>query len=129
MSASLEPVEDQHDDEEVDVDLDALDDTLREERIGEPTIVRIKGHVIHILHAGDWSSAAMRAASGADWDTWASEVIPDENELAQWLAANLRNYQIEAVFDKCGDRAGLRPGKSQRQPGPSQTSRKRSRQT
>lgn len=111
-------------DAEVDVDLDAQDEALRAESVGEPTTVRLKGKIFHIAHAGDWSSAAMKAASGGDWDGWAVEVLPD-NEYPDWDELNLKNYQIEAVFSKCGEKAAMNLGKSTRQSGSRRSSRRR----
>ena len=109
--------------EAVDLDLDLVSDTLRAEKVGEPTSVRIDGEIIHIAHAGAWSATAMRMASLGDWDSWADEVIPDKEEREVWADANLENFQIEAIFQACGNKARMNLGKSRRPPG----SRKRSR--
>lgn len=111
--------------EQVDVDLDLLDESLRKERVGQRITVRLAGHVIHIQHAKDWSSTAMRAASGGDWDTWAREVIEDDNEFAAWVDADLRNYQVEAVFDECGRQSRMNMGKSGRRSGSPRGSQRR----
>jgi hypothetical protein len=111
--------------EDVDVDLDSLDEDLRDERVGKPTTVRIDGKVIHVDHAGDWSSSAMRAASMGDWEAWAREVIADDREFRLWVEADLHNYQIEAVFDQCGRAARLNAGKSTRSRGSRRGSRRR----
>lgn len=100
--------------EDVDVDLDVLDEALRRESLGEPTTVRIDDKVIHISHSGDWPSSAMRAAATGDWETWARSVIEDDAEFQAWADADLRNYQIEAVFTECGRQARLNMGKSAR---------------
>lgn len=123
MSAELEPDTRPEDDEleEVDVDLDEMSD----ERAGKPTTVRLSGTVIHVAHAGDWSSSAMRAASTGDWDAWARDVIDDDKEYQIWEEANLRNSQIEAVFAQCGRQARMSAGKSQRRGGSRHNSRKR----
>ena len=112
-------------DQAVDVDLDELDEGLRAEAIGKSTTVRIGGKIIHIIHAGDWSSQAMRAATNGDWDAWAREVILDDAEYGAWMDSNLRNYQIEAVFDQCGRQARMNMGKSRRRSGSSRASRRR----
>lgn len=112
-------------DEEVDLDLDDIDDQLRREALGKPTTVKLDGKVVHIAHAGDWSSGAMRAASNGDWDTWAREVIDDPQEYRIWVDADLRNYQVEAVFSECGRNASLSMGKSQRRSGSRTRSRRR----
>jgi hypothetical protein len=111
--------------EEVDLDLDSLDEALRREAIGVPTTVRVDGVVIHILHAGEWPSSAMRAANTADWETWSRAVIPDDAEYQAWLDADLANYQIEAVFAECGRQARLSAGKSARLSGSRRRSRRR----
>lgn len=123
----LEPAvraDDEPEDVEVDLDLDAIDEQLRRERLGKATSIRIDDKVIHILHAGDWPSSAMRAASIGDWEGWAREVIEDDSEFKVWLDADLHNYQIEAVFDQCGRAARMSAGKS-RKPGGSQRSSRR----
>jgi hypothetical protein len=127
VSAGLEPVDGRQEDQdqEVDLDLDALDEQLRREGLGEPSTVRVDGAVIHIMHAGDWSSTAMRAASSGDWETWAREVIEDDAEFETWTEADLHNYQIEAVFRECGRQARLSSGKSQRRSGPRRNTRRR----
>lgn len=103
--------------EEVDLDLDAQDEQLRREGLGKPSTVRLDGKIIHIMHAGDWSSTAMQAASTGDWDTWARQVIEDDGEFGVWSDADLKNYQIEAVFRECGRQARMSMGKSQRRSG------------
>jgi hypothetical protein len=120
---ALKPVDDPE--EAVDLDLDAQDEELRAEAVGDPTVIRVKGMVVHISHAADWDSAAMRAAVTADWDAWAALVIPDDTEREHWQAQNIRNYQVEAVFEKCAARAKLNAGKSPRQSGSSRRTRRR----
>jgi len=123
----LRPVEPDDDDAEVevDVDLDLISETLRREAVGESTTVRLDGKVIHIAHAGDWPTSAMRAASSGDWDTWARAVIESDAEFAIWVDADLANYQIEAVFDECGRQARMSMGKSRRRSGSSRNTRRR----
>jgi hypothetical protein len=111
--------------EDVDVDLDELDEGLRAEAIGKSTTVRIDGKVIHIIHAGDWSSSAMRAAANGDWETWAREVILDDKEYQTFMDADLRNYQVEAVFEQCGRQARMNMGKSRGPRGSRRNSRRR----
>jgi hypothetical protein len=121
LADSAEPDESEDDLEDVDVDLDAMG----REATGDPTRVKLDGVVIHVAHAGDWSSSAMRAASMGDWDTWAREVIDDDREYQIWEDADLRNTQIEAVFQQCGRAARLNAGKSQRRGGSRRSSRRR----
>ncbi|HWI69782.1 MAG TPA: hypothetical protein VNS88_15650 [Nitrospiraceae bacterium] len=111
------------DEEDVDVDVDL--DAMAKEATGEPTRVRLDGRVIHVMHAGDWNSSAMRAASAGDWDTWAREVIEDDEEYQTWEDANLKNTQIEAVFAQCGRQARMSAGKSQRRSGSRRSTRTR----
>lgn len=108
-------------DEDVDVDLDAIGT----EATGTPTTVKLDGTVIHVQHAGDWTSSAMRAASSGDWDTWAREVIDSDEEYQVWEDANLRNNQIEAVFQQCGRQARMSQGKQQRSSGSRQRTRRK----
>lgn len=122
---SVEPLNPEPEEEEVDVDLDLISDTLKREVVGEPTTVRIDGKVIHIAHAGDWSSSAMRAAASGNWEDWARAVIEDNDEYETWLDADLKNYQIEAVFNEAGRQARLSMGKSRKRSGPSRNSRRR----
>lgn len=111
-------------DVQVDVDLDMLDESLRKERVGQQITVRLAGHVIHIQHAKDWSSTAMRGAAAGDWDTWAREVIEDDDEFRAWVDADLRNYQVEAVFDECGRQSRMNMGKSGRRSGSQRSGRR-----
>jgi len=127
MATPLGPV-DRHDDDEeqeVDIDLDLLDEVLRREALGQATTVKLDGKVIHILHAGDWSSSAMSAATQGQWEVWAREVIEDDTEYQTWLDADLRNYQMEAVFAECARQARLNMGKSRRPSGSRHRSRRR----
>jgi hypothetical protein len=117
--------EEPQDEVQVDVDLDLLDESLRKERVGQRITVRLAGHVIHIQHAKDWSSTAMRAASGGDWDTWAREVIDSDDEFVAWVDADLRNYQVEAVFDECGRQSRMNMGKSGKRSGSPRGSQRR----
>ena len=98
------------DDDDVDFDLDAEDVLLRE-AIGQPLTVKVTGKVITIPHPQDWPHAANTAASGADFGGWAREVLSAEDHRV-FVAANLRNYQVEALFAQIQKRAGAAPGKS-----------------
>jgi hypothetical protein len=118
-------VEVPQDEQPVDVDLDAIDDVLRKEVVGEGVTVRIDGKVIHVSHAKDWSSSAMRAASAGDWDTWAREVIDDDAEFRVWVEADLKNYQVEAVFEECGRQSRMNMGKSRKRSGSPNRSQRR----
>jgi hypothetical protein len=118
-------VEVPQDEQPVDVDLDAIDDVLRKEVVGEGVTVRIDGKVIHVSHAKDWSSSAMRAASAGDWDTWAREVIDDDAEFRVWVEADLKNYQVEAVFEECGRQSRMNMGKSRKRSGSRNRSQRR----
>lgn len=111
--------------EEVDVDLDLLDDSLQREAVGRPTTVRIDGVTIHILHAQAWPSSAMRAANTGDWETWARAVITNDAEFQVWADSDLANYQVEAVFAECGRQARLNAGKSARLSGSRHRSRRK----
>jgi hypothetical protein len=110
---------------EVDLDLDMMDEQLRKERVGEPTTVRIDGTVINIMNAADWSSSAMELASTGNWSGWAREVIEDDDQYKAWVGADLKNYQVEAVFDQCGRSSRMDAGKSRKQSGSRQGSRRR----
>jgi hypothetical protein len=112
-------------DEAVDLDLDLEGEQLRKERVGNPIVVRVGGQVIHILHPGAWPSSAMRGAGQGDWDAWAQGVIDDPKELKTWMELDLENFQIEAVFAKCGENARMTTGKSQRRSGSRAGMRKR----
>jgi hypothetical protein len=101
----------------VDVDLDLIDESLRKEAVGQSVTVRLDGKIVHISHAKDWSSTAMRSAAAGDWDTWAREVIDDDSEFQTWVNADLRNYQIEAVFNECGRQSRMNMGKSRKRSG------------
>ena len=75
------------DDLEVDLDLDAEDQLLRE-AIGKPVRIRVAGEVISIPNPKDWPHAANTAASRADFGTWAALVLSPE-DLETFTAANL----------------------------------------
>jgi hypothetical protein len=122
---SEDPIPLRDDEEEVDLDLDLITPALRDEAVGKPTTVRIGGTVIHVMHANDWSSSAMRDASNGRWEEWARSVIEDNEEYRAWLDADLRNFQIEAVFTQCARQARLNQGKSARLSGSRNRSRRR----
>lgn len=124
LHEELEP-QDTHEDEEVDLDLDLEGEQLRQERVGKPITVRVGGKIIHILHPGAWPASAMRGAGNGDWDAWAQGVIDDPDELKLWMDLDLENFQIEAVFAKCGENSRLTVGKSQRRSGSRANTRKR----
>lgn len=111
--------------EDVDLDLDLEGERLRKERVGSPITVKVDGHVIHILHPGAWPSSAMRGAGQGDWDAWAQGVIDDPDELKLWMELDLENFQIEAVFAKCGENSRLTVGKSRKRSGSRVDTRKR----
>jgi len=122
---SADPEIPDDDSEEVDLDLDLVGDSLREERVGKPTTVRIDGVVVHVQHAAAWSSSAMRAAGVGNWEEWAEAVIGDKEEFAHWLDADLENWQIEAIFQACGRKARINMGKSPRPGGSRKRTRKK----
>lgn len=107
----LEPMD--VEEEVVDLDLKAEDARLRE-AIGKPTSIRINDMVIHVQNVADWSSSAMKAAVKGDWDDWAVEVIPDEDEANHFIDSDLANYQLEAVFETCSKGGNMSRGKSKR---------------
>jgi hypothetical protein len=109
---------------EIDLDLDALDAQLRE-AVGEPTSVKINGKVVHIANAADWSGAAMQYSQRGNWDEWAKEVIETDEELDTFLDARLKNYQLEAIFNKCAELSNQSPGKSHRSGASSRGSRRK----
>lgn len=111
--------------EEVDLDLDLDSESLRKEAVREPTTVRLNGTVIHIMHTGDWPQSAMAQAANGDWGQWARLVIENDEEYQVWMDADLRNYQIEAVFQECGRSARMTMGKSVRPSGSSRRTRRR----
>lgn len=99
-------------DQEVEVPVDLDLDAMGYEAVGKPVTVRIGGKVIHVAHSGDWTSSAMRASSMGDWDTWAREVIDDDDEYKLWDSFNLRNRQVEAVFAEVARQSNMNRGKS-----------------
>ena len=109
--------------DDVDLDLDA-EDTLLREAIGQPLTVRVAGKVISVPHPTDWPHAANAAASRADFTAWAQEVLtPDDFDV--FAGANLRNYQVNALFEHVNKRAGVGPGKSPNSRGSSRNKQRR----
>jgi hypothetical protein len=124
--AALKAVEgEEHEEVEVDIDLDEMQDQLHAEAVGKATTVRIDGKVIHIMHAGDWTSTAYRAMMNGDFDTWAQEAILDERELKVWQDADLRLFEMEAVVTQCARTSRLGLGKSRKSSGSSRRTRRR----
>lgn len=112
-------------DEVIDLDLDDLDEQLRAESVGKPTVVKVGGQVIHILHANDWSSTAMTALGNADFTDWAIKVITDPEEREAFLEADLKNYQFQAIAKEAMRQARLNRGKSRKPSGSSRTGRRK----
>ena len=110
-------------DDDVDLDLDAEDQLLRE-AIGRPLTVRVAGKVISVPHPTEWPHTANEAATSADFSAWAREVLSADDH-AVFLAAGLRNYQVSAIFEHVNKRAGVSPGKSPGSGGSSKSTRKR----
>jgi hypothetical protein len=110
-------------DDDVDFDLDA-EDTLLREAVGRPLTVRVSGEVIAIPHPTDWPHTANTAAAGADFGAWAQAVL-SEDDYKVFLGANLRNYQVEALFAQIQRRAGINPGKSPSSRGSSRNKQRR----
>ena len=96
--------------DDVDLDLDAEDQLLRE-AVGQPLTVRLAGKVISVPHPTDWPHTANTAAARADFSAWAQAVLTEQDHDV-FLAANLRNYQVNALFESVNKRAGVGPGKS-----------------
>lgn len=86
------------DDLDLDLDLDAEDAVLTA-KIGEPTRVKITGHVITIPHMDWWDYEASRAMSSGNFTGWAASVL-SEDDFKIWREASLKNYQIEAIVAK-----------------------------
>jgi hypothetical protein len=97
----------------IDLDLD-LEDAVLRESVGKPTVVRVHGKVIKIQHPSLWSTTAMKAVNNADWVAWAQEVIEDPDEYRHFEECNLLNFQMQAIFKRCGQDAGSDLGKSKR---------------
>jgi hypothetical protein len=109
--------------DDVDLDLDA-EDTLLREAIGQPLTVRVGGKVIEVPHPTDWPHTANTAAGRSDFSAWAAEVLSEEDRKV-FLAANLRNYQVNALFESVNRRAGVGPGKSPSSRGSSRNKQRR----
>jgi hypothetical protein len=110
-------------DDDIDLDLDAEDVLLRE-AVGQPLRVKMNGTVIEVPHPTDWPHTANTAAARADFGAWAADVLSEEDHKV-FLAANLRNYQVNALFEKVNRRAGVSPGKSPRSPASSRSKARR----
>lgn len=96
--------------EAVDLDLDAEDVLLRE-AIGQPMSVRVDGKVISVPRIDDWPHEANGFALRGDFGTWAALILSPE-DLKVFTAANLRNFQVSAIFDHVRKANGVTPGKS-----------------
>jgi hypothetical protein len=108
----------------IDLDLDKEDALLRE-AVGKSTFLRMHGTVIEVMHPSLWTTAAMDAISDARWHVWAREVIEDDEQYDVFVDANLRNYQMEAIYERCGKDAGKDLGKSKKSGPSSRSTRKR----
>lgn len=110
MTEAVARITDLPEEDDIDLDLDAEDELLRE-AIGTPIRIKVGGKVVEIPHPTSWPYAANQASVRSDFDTWAAEVL-SEDDCKIWQDAHLRNYQVNAVFDKINRRAGVSPGKS-----------------
>lgn len=106
----------------IDLDLDAEDIRLRE-TVGKSTLVRIRGMVVEIQHANEWSTTAMAAVNSGDWHAWAEEVISVHEQFEHFKSCNLKNYQMKAIFERVQKDAGLDLGKSRESVGSSLATR------
>lgn len=106
----------------IDLDLDAEDIRLRE-TVGKSTLVRIRGMVVEIQHANEWSTTAMVAVNSGDWHAWAEEVISVHEQFEHFKSCNLKNYQMKAIFERVQKDAGLDLGKSRESVGSSLATR------
>ena len=102
----------------VDLDLDKEDAALRE-AIGQSTIVKVRGVVVEFEHPSLWSTTAMNAVNKADWLGWAEEVILSVDQFKHFKGCNLRNYQMQAIFERLNKDAGEDLGKSSESDGSS----------
>jgi hypothetical protein len=109
--------------EDVDLDLDAEDMLLRE-AIGQPITVKVGGKIITVPHTSEWPHIANTAAGRADFGTWAAAVLSDA-DFETFTKANLKNYQMTALFSKIHRRTGSGPGKSPSSRGSSKSTRRR----
>lgn len=107
----------------VDLDLDAEDALLRE-ALGQPLTVRVGGKVISVPHPNAWPHAANEAAGRAEYSTWARGVLSGD-DCNTFLAAELRNYQVQAIFKHVNKKSQTDPGKSPASRGSSKATRKR----
>jgi hypothetical protein len=114
---------DQDENAEVDLDLDA-EDTLLREALGKPVTVRVGGKVISVPHSKAWPHTANTAARIADFDNWAALVLSPE-DYKVFDGANLKNYQVDALFEAIRKHTGMGPGKSPSSQGSSRSTRKR----
>jgi hypothetical protein len=108
----------------IDFDLDKEDALLRE-AVGKSTFLRIQGSVIEVMHPSLWSTKAMDAISDARWHVWARDCIEDDDQYDAFVEANLRNYQMKAIYERCGKDGGKDLGKSKRRAQSSRGTQKR----
>jgi hypothetical protein len=108
---------------EIDLDLDAEDQLLRE-AVGQPITVKVGGKVITVPHSQDWPHVANMAAARADFGAWAAAVLSDE-DYDTFVKANLKNYQVKAIIERIDKRSGVGPGKSPSSRSSSKSTRRR----
>ena len=98
---------------DVDLDLDAEDDALRKEAVGEPTSVRIGGKVVSFPHQKDWPHEASVFLGNGNSIAWAQRVL-SEPDFKAFTAAKVRNYQLERIIEVVSANGGITPGKPSR---------------
>jgi hypothetical protein len=90
---------------EVDLDLDAADAELRS-KTGNPTKIRLQGHVLTFPPMDAWEYIWSRQMSIGDYSAWARNVLSDD-DFKVWIDLRLKNYQITAIVERILINAGL----------------------
>ena len=98
---------------DVDLDLDAEDDALRKEAVGEPTTIRIGGKVLTFPHQKDWPHEASIFLNNGNSIAWAQRVL-SAADFKKFTDAKVRNYQLERLIEVINGNSGITPGKPAR---------------
>ena len=109
---------------DVDLDLDAEDEVLRKEAVGEPTTIRINGKVITFPHQKDWPHEASIFLNNGNSIAWAQRALTAA-DFKKFSDAKVRNYQLERIIEVVSANGGITPGKPPRRSRSSRSTRPR----
>jgi hypothetical protein len=105
------PLADEPEEDEIELDLVAEDAALRDEVVGKPMRIRLSTGVITVPHIKTWRYEDTRWLDMGQFSMWADAVLSEEDAKI-WHDADLENYQVDKIVAFMLSKAGATPGKS-----------------